>query len=304
MKSKPFFWNKKNNFFSFILLPFALVYLLSIKINKTLASSINFKNIKIICVGNIYLGGTGKTPLVKKIYDEIKKDKKCCVLKKYNKNQMDEINLLNYYTDLLIPKSRLEGLKIAINKGYEFVILDDGMQDHSFKKNISILCIKSKDGFGNENVLPAGPLRESLDSIKNYNLALINGNAREDLESLIKKYNPNIKIFYSKYTVSNQLKNSNKNYFAFSGIGDNESFFETLKENGIKVYQTKEFKDHHNFSDDDILNLINLSEKKNLCLITTEKNYFNINKKYQNKVECAKIDLEIKELNKFINEIN
>jgi len=304
MKSKPFFWNKKNNFFSFILLPFALVYLLVIKINKTLASSINFKNIKIICVGNIYLGGTGKTPLVKKIYDEIKKDKKCCVLKKYNKNQMDEINFLNYYTDLLIPKSRLEGLKIAINKGYEFVILDDGMQDHSFKKNISILCIKSKDGFGNEYILPAGPLRERLDSIKNYNLALINGNVREDLEGLIKKYNPNIKIFYSKYTVSNQLKNSNKNYFAFSGIGDNESFFETLIENGIKVYQTKEFEDHHNFSDDDILNLINLSEKKNLCLITTEKNYFNINKKYQNKVVCAKINLEIKKLNEFINEIN
>ena len=304
MKSKPFFWNKKNNFFSFILLPFALVYLLVIKINKALASSINFKNIKIICVGNIYLGGTGKTPLVKKIYDEIKKDKKCCVLKKYNKNQMDEINFLNYYTDLLIPKSRLEGLKIAINKGYEFVILDDGMQDHSFKKNISILCIKSKDGFGNEYILPAGPLRERLDSIKNYNLALINGNVREDLEGLIKKYNPNIKIFYSKYTVSSQLKNSNKNYFAFSGIGDNESFFETLIENGIKVYQTKEFEDHHNFSDDDILNLINLSEKKNLYLITTEKNYFNINKKYQNKIECAKINLEIKELNKFINEIN
>lgn len=304
MKSKPFFWNKKNNFFSFILLPFALVYLLFIKINKALTSSINFKNIKIICVGNIYLGGTGKTPLVKKIYDEIKKDKKCCVLKKYNKNQIDEINFLNYYTDLLIPKSRLEGLKIAINKGYEFVILDDGMQDHSFKKNISILCIKSKDGFGNEYILPAGPLRERLDSIKNYNLALINGNVKEDLEGLIKKYNPNIKIFYSKYTVSDQLKKSNKNYFAFSGIGDNESFFETLIENGIKVYQTKEFEDHHNFSDDDILNLINLSEKKNLCLITTEKNYFNINKKYQNKVECAKIDLEIKELNKFINEIN
>jgi tetraacyldisaccharide 4'-kinase len=304
MKNKPFFWNKKNNFFSFILLPFALVYLLVIKINKALASSINFKNIKIICVGNIYLGGTGKTPLVKKIYDEIKKDKKCCVLKKYNKNQMDEINFLNYYTDLLIPKSRLEGLKIAINKGYEFVILDDGMQDHSFKKNISILCIKSKDGFGNEYILPAGPLRERLDSIKNYNLALINGNVREDLEGLIKKYNPNIKIFYSKYTVSNQLKNSNKNYFAFSGIGDNESFFETLIENGIKVYQTKEFEDHHNFSDDDILNLINLSEKKNLYLITTEKNYFNINKKFQNKIEYAKVDLEINELNKFINEIN
>ena len=196
------------------------------------------------------------------------------------------------------------GLKKAIDKGYEFAILDDGMQDYSFKKNVSILCIKSKHGFGNENILPAGPLRESLNSIKNYSLALINGNVREDLEGLIKKYNPNIKIFYSKYTVSNQLKNSNKNYFAFSGIGDNESFFETLIENGIKVYQTKEFEDHHNFSDDDILNLINLSEKKNLCLITTEKNYFNINKKYQNKVECAKIDLEIKELNKFINEIN
>ena len=304
MNITPFFWKKKNSFFSFALLPVTLIYLLVIELKKLLTSSVNLKNIKIVCVGNIYLGGTGKTPLVKKIYDEIKLYEKCCVIKKFNKNQKDEIKYLNYYTDLITPKTRLDGLKKAINTGYEFAILDDGMQDYSFKKNVSILCIKSKHGFGNGNVLPAGPLRESLDSIKNYNLVLINGNRREDLEYLIRKYNSNIKIFYSKYNISNQLKNSNKNYLAFCGIGDNESFFETLIENGIKVHQTKEFQDHHNFTDDEIVNLINLSEKKNLSLITTEKNYFNINKKYQNKIECAKIDLEIKELNKFINEIN
>ena len=81
MNNTPFFWKKKNNFFSFALLPVTLIYLSVVKLKKLLTSPVNFKNIKIVCVGNIYLGGTGKTPLVKKIYDEIKLCEKCCVIK-------------------------------------------------------------------------------------------------------------------------------------------------------------------------------------------------------------------------------
>ena len=295
---------KKNHLLSVFLYPLSLLYLLAIKLNKLCKKFVIFNDIKIVCVGNLYLGGTGKTPLVKKIYDEIKNKKKICVIKKYNKNQIDEIKYLDCFTDFITAKSRVKAIKEAKIKGYELAVLDDGMQDYSFKKNISILCIKSRQGFGNETILPAGPLRERIENIKKYNLALINGDKRKDLENTIKKYNQNIKIFYSKYKIINHSQFLNNDYLAFSGIGDNHNFFELLKENGIKVCKTKEFEDHYKFRDSDILNLIDLSKKNNLSLITTEKNFFNINKKYHDKINYVKLDLIINDLEKFINEID
>ena len=304
MKKIPNFWKKKNHLLSVFLYPLSLLYLLAIKLNKLCKKFVIFNDIKIVCVGNLYLGGTGKTPLVKKIYDEIKNKKKICVIKKYNENQIDEIKYLDSFTDLITAKSRVKAIKEAKIKGYELAVLDDGMQDYSFKKNISILCIKSRQGFGNETILPAGPLRERIENIKKYNLALINGDKRKDLENTIKKYNQNIKIFYSKYKIINHSQFLNNDYLAFSGIGDNHNFFELLKENGIKVCKTKEFEDHYKFRDSDILNLIDLSKKNNLSLITTEKNFFNINKKYHDKIDYVKLDLIINDLEKFINEID
>ena len=304
MNKIPNFWKKKNHLLSVFLYPLSLLYLLAIKLNKLCKKFVIFNDIKIVCVGNLYLGGTGKTPLVKKIYDEIKNKKKICVIKKYNKNQIDEIKYLDCFTDFITAKSRVKAIKEAKIKGYELAVLDDGMQDYSFKKNISILCIKSRQGFGNETILPAGPLRERIENIKKYNLALINGDKRKDLENTIKKYNQNIKIFYSKYKIINHSQFLNNDYLAFSGIGDNHNFFELLKENGIKVCKTKEFEDHYKFRDSDILNLINLSKKNNLSLITTEKNFFNINKKYHDKIDYVKLDLIINDLEKFINEID
>ena len=304
MNKIPNFWKKKNHLLSVFLYPVSLLYLLAIKLNKLCKKFVIFNDIKIVCVGNIYLGGTGKTPLVKKIYDEIKNKKKICVIKKYNENQIDEIKYLDSFTDLITAKSRMKAIKEAKIKGYALAVLDDGMQDYSFKKNISILCIKSRQGFGNETILPAGPLRERIENIKKYNLALINGDKRKDLENTIKKYNQNIKIFYSKYKIINHSQFLNKDYLAFSGIGDNHNFFELLKENKIKVCKTKEYEDHYKFRDSDILNLINLSKKNNLSLITTEKNFFNINKKYHDKIDYVKLDLIINDLEKFINEID
>lgn len=302
--STPNFWNKKNHFLTFLFIPISWIYYLVTLGNKFRKIFAKNKKIKIICVGNLYLGGTGKTPLVKKIYERINDKKKCCIIKKYRHAQIDEINFLKENANIITPKSRLKGLNEAENKGFSVAILDDGIQDYTFKKDISILCVKSNKGFGNEKILPAGPLRETLANIKNYNFALINGDKNNELNKIIEKYNPSIKIFYSYYKIKNKSKFQGGKFLAFSGIADNKSFFDLLYKNNINILDSKSFTDHYNFKKKDIEQLIKISEEKNIDLITTEKNYNNISEKFKKKIYYVKLDLIIENEDELINEIN
>ena len=302
-KYLPIFWGKKNNLISLILTPLSFIYFILISLNKLKIYFTKDYKIKVICVGNIYLGGTGKTPLVKKIYNELKVSKSCCILKKYYANQKDEINFLKEGADILVPKKRNDGLLNAITKGFEYVILDDGMQDYSFKKYKSVLCIKSKKAFGNERILPSGPLREPLSSIKNYNISVINGDKNEYIEKLLKQYNPSIKIFYSYYEIANIENFLKKKYLAFSGIADNQSFFDILNKYKIDVNHHEKFKDHYNFTKVDMEKLFKICDEKNLKLITTEKNYYGLDEEFKSKTSYIKLNLKIINFGDFLNEI-
>ncbi len=299
----PKFWDGKYNLISILLIPLSFIYLFLISLNKLKIIFAKDYKIKVICVGNIYLGGTGKTPLVQKIYDELKINNPCCILKKLHKNQQDEINFLKKNTDIFVPKKRGEGLLNIINKGFKYTILDDGMQDYSFKKYKSILCIKSNKAFGNERILPSGPLREPLSSIKNYEVSVINGDKNLYIEKILKKYNPLIKIFYSHYEIENIKNLLNKKFLAFSGIADNQNFFNILNKNQIKVYHQKEFGDHHNFNEADMNKIFKICENQNIEPITTEKNFYGLKEEFKSKISYVKLKLIIKNFEDLINEI-
>ena len=300
----PKFWTKKHSLISILLYPLSILYLIIIFLNKKI-QIISSKNIEIktICVGNLYIGGTGKTPTVIKLYEMISKNKNCCVIKKFRKQHIDEINLLEKFTNLITGRTRVQALIQAKEKGNEIAIMDDGMQDFTFKKNISILCIKSKQGFGNQKILPSGPLREPLCNIKNYQITIINGEKNNQIEELLNKYNKDMSIYYSNYELINKDQIYNKKFLAFSGIADNQNFFSLLETNKATLIIKKEFNDHFIFNDKHILNLINEAKIKNLELITTEKNHQNIPDKYKDVVHYAKIKLNINDENKLINEI-
>ena len=300
----PKFWTKKDSLISILLYPLSILYLIIIFLNKKI-QIISSKNIEIktICIGNLYIGGTGKTPTVIKLYEMISKNKNCCVIKKFRKQHIDEINLLEKFTNLITGRTRVQALIQAKEKGNEIAIMDDGMQDFTFKKNISILCIKSKQGFGNQKTLPSGPLREPLSNIKNYQITIINGEKNNQIEELLNKYNKDMSIFYSNYELINKDQIHNKKFLAFSGIADNQNFFSLLERNKATLIIKKEFNDHFIFNDKDILNLINEAKIKNLELITTEKNHQNIPDKYKDVVLYAKIKLNINDEDKLINEI-
>ena len=291
---KPLFWSKNNNLFSFILFPFSLLIQLLFFLKNIFLKTKKI-SIPVICVGNIYLGGTGKTPLSIEIVRILKKFNMAPVLvKKFYKDQFDEIDLINSKNiEIIKNSSRYIALKEAEERGFKSIVLDDGFQDHSIYKDLSILCFNEKQLIGNGFTIPAGPLREPLSALRRSKIILINGKKNEDFENKIKSINNEINIFYSKYIAQNSHKFLNENILAFAGIGNPENFFDLLKENNINVEKKISFPDHYNYSKKELDKLLKISKENNLKLLTTEKDFFRIKHFNTTDIDYLTIKLEI-----------
>ena len=294
----PFFW-KNINIVSILLYPFTFITFL-VNFFKIFSKKKKF-NIKIICVGNIYVGGTGKTPLSIEINNILKKKFNTVFIKKKYDYQLDEQNLLKKNGKLISKNDRSLGLKEAVRKKYELAILDDGLQDKRIKYDISIACFNSTSKIGNGFLLPAGPLREKLFSLKNYDAIFLNGKKKDkNFINKIKKINFKIKIFEANYKITNLKKFNTKNkYLVFSGIGNPLEFEETLKKSKIKIFKHIIFPDHYKLSFTDIKKIKQKAKKENLRIITTEKDYMRLNKTDKININFVKVKLKIKNLKNF-----
>ena len=296
--NRPLFWNNIN-IISILLYPLSLITFL-INIIKKIPNKKNFK-IKSICVGNLYIGGTGKTPLTIKINKILKKKYRTVFIKKKYYDQIDEQTLLKHNGNLICKKNRSIALEKAYKEKYQVAILDDGLQEKNLKYDITIACFNSSDGLGNNFLIPAGPLRELVSEIKNYDAIFLNGeNNNKKLFNYIKKINKKINIFEAKYVPTNLTKFNRKNNFVFfCGVGNPAEFQRTLKKYNFKIKDKFIYPDHYNFSDSDILDIKILAKKKNLNIITTEKDYLRLNKKNRKNIKFLKTDLNIKNIKNF-----
>ena len=252
---KPKFWDRnKISFFSILLFPITLLIKLLSFVKKITTRTRKF-SIPIICVGNVYLGGTGKTPLCIEIFIILKNLNKNPVFirKKYSSFQ-DETNLQKQVGPLYESKKRIDALNKAIYNKADIAILDDGFQDFSIKKNLSIVCFNEKQWIGNGLTIPSGPLREDLSALKRANCVIINGEKNIDIESKILNKNKEVKIFYTKYKGQNIDEFKNKEVTAFAGIGNPENFFNLLKDNNINILEEISFPDHYDYSDKELEN--------------------------------------------------
>jgi len=290
---KPIFWNKPKNFITLILLPISFLLQIFVLLKKKFYKAKKF-NIPILCVGNIYIGGTGKTPISLFLANELKLlGKKPVIIKKFYKNQKDEHLLIEKNgTPLIIEKDRSNSIRLA-EKEFNFAILDDGYQDYGIKKDLSILCFHNKQLIGNGYIFPAGPLRENLSAIKNAQIAIINGEKNEIFESKLKKFNSNLKVFYSKYKLINPEKFQNKDILAFAGIGNPENFFDLLIENGLNVKKSIPYPDHYDFKRNEILEIIDHAKEKNYTILTTEKDLSRIQNFKFSEIYSCDVSLEI-----------
>tara|TARA_B100001057_G_C22832905_1_gene944111 strand:+ start:716 stop:1657 length:942 start_codon:yes stop_codon:yes gene_type:complete len=304
MLIKPKFWSKKISFFSIILIPFSLLFFLIIYFRKKFTKVKSFK-IPIVCIGNIYIGGTGKTPSSIFLANELKKlGRKPVILRKYYKNHKDEYNLIKTkFNNLIINQNRIESLRKAEKSNFDIAILDDGLQDYRIKKDLSIVCFNQNQLIGNGLLLPSGPLRETLTALKNAHIVLINGIKDKSFEDKILDINKKLEIFYSSYEPTNIKQFKNKKLLAIAGIGNPENFFKLIKENNLSIKKKLIFPDHYIFQKNQIQKIVDEAKRKNYQIVMTEKDYFKIKDYKIDNIKYLKISLRIHNQNKLLNKL-
>ena len=302
---KPKFWDySKPNLIAYLLLPFSILLQ---KFRTLQKKEVRKLKIKTICVGNIYIGGTGKTSLCIKINEFLtKKNIKSCFVKKYYKDQVDEQKLLQNKSEIFISKNRIDALHKAEMKGYDVAILDDGLQDSSINSDLNFVCFNNINWIGNGMTIPAGPLREKLRNLKNYKDIFLNGN-QENLDEIkkdVKNINSEIKIHIGEYCPVNLRDfNLDNKFLVFSGIGNHKTFISMLNKYKFNILKDFEFPDHYNYSDRDINKIIEEAKNLGCDIITTEKDYVRINNLKSKRIKYIKSELNIINEEKLIKSI-
>jgi len=298
-------------------------FLYSIGIFKTQNFKKDFPKAKIISVGNITVGGTGKTPWTIFLADKISKSgRKVAILTRgYGRKSsgqviLDEKNKIQKIwqetgDEPFLMASKLNGVPIVVNSDRaeagrwalynnqaQVLILDDGFQNKGIKKDLEIVIIDATNPFGNFKLLPAGILREPLKNLKRADLLILNKVARntskKKLLNILKSVSsaPIIEAQYEKShfeeinsgKIISPLNLKDKTCLAFCGIANPYSFTDSLKQSQIQVVATKFFPDHYVYKEREVSNLVEEGlNQKADFLVTTEKD----------KVRLPKVNLKL-----------
>ena len=305
-----------------LFLPLSLIYWLVSKINEYKSKAYK-SSARVICIGNITLGGVGKTPLVIKIVETLLKKKfrvgvlsrgygsrlssKIPVIvdgKKHTAIDVgDEVFMIYQKFKGKVPvcicTNRANGAKMLENK-VDIIIMDDGLQNYTLSKDKSVIVFDGQTGIGNGFIFPAGPLRETLKrGMKKADAIVVIRKIKRSFEKKLSKYN--LPIFNAKTVAKNLDKFKGKSVIAFAGIGNPHKFSDTLRTENIKIKRLFEFPDHHEYSDSDFKKIINIA--KGLPILTTTKDYVKVPKKYQPNITPVEIDLNIDRADDFFNTI-
>ena len=300
---KPKFWDfKKPNLISYLLIPFTIPLLINnFFLNK---KNKKIKEIKSICVGNIYIGGTGKTPSTIKLYEILRKiEPQICTGKKFYSNHEDEKIILEKKTNLISEDNREKIIQIAIKKKQKIIIFDDGLQDKKLDFDLKFVCFEAENWIGNGKLIPAGPLREKISSLKKYDAVFLkDSELNNNVQEIIKNYNQNIEVFHTSYQIKNFRNfDLSKKFLVFSGIGNPKNFMNILNKNNFKIIDQIIFSDHYNYKQEDINFIKNRAKKINAEIITTEKDFVKISKFDNENINFLEIELKIENEKKLIN---
>ena len=160
--------------------------------------------------------------------------------------------------------------------------------------------VNGERGFGNKLCLPAGPLRELIKpALKRAQFLIIVGDDKTKIKSM---YN-DIEIDTLTASIEPLYIDRNKTYLAFSGIGNNQSFFDILINNNCNVPKTFEFADHHFYTEGELNNLKKIASENNLSLITTEKDFVRIPEEKRKGIECLKVKIKLPNIDEFMHKL-
>jgi len=275
----PDFWRAgARSPFPLLLTPFSLLWRLGAALKRARPTRVNAK---VISIGNLVVGGAGKTPTALALGERLQRRgvKVHFVTRGYGGREVgplridldrhvaadvgDEPLLLAQVAPTWVARDRLKGARAAIAAGAEVLVLDDAHQNFRLHKDLSLVVVDGGYGFGNGRVMPAGPLRETVPA----------GLARADAVVLIGDgalSTGTLPMMHATLApVSDALRH--RRVLAFAGIGRPEKFFATLADLQCDVVGTRTYPDHYAYKPDEIMRLADAAAAAGALLVTTEK---------------------------------
>ncbi len=279
--------------------------------------------IPIVCVGNITLGGAGKTPTVIFLANYLKKNNiKAHVVSrgyggKFKETVFvdrkihsayevgDEPLLISQHAKVWVSKKKKEGIFAAYKAGAQVVLMDDGHQNFSVTKDINILVVDAEVNLKNSRIFPMGNLRESPQSAigrADFLIYISSSVSGKKLpESFFRHHSPKIINGEFKTNISSIFKE--RKLVAFCGIGRPEKFFSMLRQLNLEVIKEYSFPDHHFYSKGQLTKILDVAEKSNALVVTTEKDFVKIPTKYRKIIYPIHIQLHLSENKKLLLEL-
>ena len=297
----PSFWYRRG-IFSVLLAPLGWIWAVGARI-RAARTAHHRSPIPVICIGNLSVGGVGKTPIAMSIARLIpgaqflskgyggKEIGPLRVEPQRHGYQMvgDEPLLLAEVAPCWIAKNRIEGAEAAASAGAAILVMDDGFQDPSLEKDISILVVDGATGFGNGQCLPAGPLRETVEQgLKRADVVVILGEDRHDVASRVAP-KPVLRAWLEPEAEASVL--SGRKVVAFAGIGRPAKFFHTLDTLGANLVEAYAFPDHYPFHPHEIHELQTAANNHHAFLVTTGKDFVRVPVNLRDQIGVVQMDV-------------
>jgi tetraacyldisaccharide 4'-kinase len=292
----PSFWYQNGTVFEKLLSPLSTLYNSAQAFRRVHAIPQKI-DIPVISIGNLTAGGSGKTPTAIAISKLVQSSQLFLnphfvtrgyggmIIKPELINDQtpvthcgDEAILLQQHAKTIVARNRFRGARYARDIGADLIIMDDGLQNRHLKSDLSFCIIDGTHGFGNGQLIPAGPLREPIKSaLKRIHAIIMIG---DDKTGALNNFPLSLPVFRARVTPNTSQIKPNTNYIAFCGLGLPQKFYQTLSDINVPVVGTHDFADHHDYTDHDIETLIHLATKSSARLITTEKDFVKIKSVY------------------------
>lgn len=306
----PDFWNTDSGA-ARLLDPLGRLYGLAITLRQRLVTPTRVR-VPVICIGNLTVGGAGKTPTAIAIIKHLKAmgAQPHALTRGYRGKEPgplridpsehdaetvgDEPLLLARSAETWVSADRVTGASAALAAGASHIVMDDGLQNPYLAKDLTLLVIDGAVGFGNRRLLPAGPLREPLKrAFSRINAAIVIGEDSAGIESML----PTGLIRLSAHLVADgeldHLKG--RRVLAFAGIGRPGKFYETLQELGADITETRSFPDHHRYRVREIEAVLARARQFDAVPVTTEKDHVRLPKNLEKSVEKLPVRLKFHE---------
>ncbi|MBC8157720.1 MAG: tetraacyldisaccharide 4'-kinase [Alphaproteobacteria bacterium] len=312
MKPPEFWWTERGAGFGTLLEPVAAAYRLVA--GRRFASVRPQKiDIPVICIGNLVVGGAGKTPVAMSIAARLREkglathflsrgyggrlpgpvrvDPKVHVAADVG----DEPLLLADQSPCWVARDRVAGCRAAVGDGADVIVMDDGFQNPTVAKDVSFVVVDARRGFGNGRTLPAGPLREPIVAgLSRADAVVLLGEGEREVAQLA-----DLKILLLRARAKPLDAGAvwaTQPLLAFAGIADPQKFFRTLEGMGCRVGQTQSFPDHHSYSTIEIEAILANAESGGMVPVTTAKDAVRISPEYRSRVRVLTVDVEWEQL--------